>query len=100
MLSKSESDISVSLSDICQLDGNISVQEKQRESFTLEQHLDLPDYEMITNVKQRDFKRGKPAIMVNSNKIIVEKLCPDPITVPVGVEAVWALVTPRRQSQV
>ena len=56
------------------------------------------DYEIITNVKQRDFKRGKPAIMVNLNKFIVKKLCPDPITVPVGVEAVWALVTPRRQS--
>ena len=70
----------------------------ERESFTLEQLLDLPDYEIITNVKQRDFKGGKPAIMVNSNKFIVKKLCPDPITVPVGVEAVWALVTPRRQS--
>ena len=43
---------------------------------------------IITNVKQRDFKGGKPAIMVISNKFIVKKLCPDPITVPVGVEAV------------
>ena len=28
----------------------------------------------------------------------MKKLCPDIITVPIGVEAVWALVTPKKQS--
>ena len=68
----------------------------ERDNQTLEELLDLPDYQIITNVKQRDFKGGKPAILVNESKYIVKKLCPDPVTVPVGVEAVWALVTPRK----
>ena len=53
---------------------------------------------MITNVKQRDFKGGKPAILVNEDKFYVKELCPDPITVPVGVECVWALLTPKHTS--
>ena len=70
----------------------------ERESYTLEEMLNLPNYQIITNVKQRDFKGGKPAILINEDKFIIKKLCPDPITVPIGVEAVWALVTPRKQS--
>ena len=70
----------------------------ERESEKLEELLDLPNYQIITNVKQRDFKGGKPAIMVNTDRYIVKKLCPEPITVPVGVEAVWALITPKNQT--
>ena len=67
----------------------------ERENLTLDQLLKLDNYEIISNVKQRDFKGGKPAILVNTQKFIVKRICPDPITVPVGVEAVWCLVTPR-----
>ena len=70
----------------------------ERESKTLEQLLDLPNYQIISNVKQRDFKGGKPAILINKDRYLVKKLCPDPITVPVGVEAVWVLVTPKKQT--
>ena len=42
----------------------------------------------ITNVNQRDFKGGKPAILVNENKFIVKKLCPEPVAVPIEFEAV------------
>ena len=70
----------------------------ERENKPLDEILDLPNYQIITNVKQRDFKGGKPAILVNENKFIVKRLCPDTITVPVGVEAVWALVTPKKKS--
>ena len=70
----------------------------ERDNMTLDQLLELPNYQIISNVKQRDFKGGKPAILVNEDKFIVKKLCPDPITVPVGVEAVWALVTPKKSS--
>ena len=34
--------------------------------------------------------------MINKQKYIVKRICPDPICVPVGVEAVWALITPRQ----
>ena len=65
----------------------------ERENLPLEQFLQLDNFEIISNVKQRDFKGGKPAILVNTQKFLVKKICPDPVTVPVGVEAVWCLVT-------
>ena len=57
-----------------------------RDDLPLEQLLQLDNYEVISNVKQREFKGGKPAILVNTQKYIVKRICPDPITVPVGVE--------------
>ena len=70
----------------------------ERDDLPLDQFLQLEDYEIISNVKQRDFKGGKPAILVNTHKYIVKKICPDPVTVPVGVEAVWCLVTHKELS--
>ena len=70
----------------------------EKENKPLEEILDLPDYKIVTNVKQREFRGGKPAILVNENKYIVKKLCPDVVTVPVGVEAVWVLITPKKRS--
>ena len=66
----------------------------ERENLSLSQFLDLENYRVFTNVKQREFKGGKPAILVNTDKYNVKPLCPDIITVPVGVEAVWALISP------
>ena len=62
----------------------------ERENYTLRQ---IENFKVLTNVKQREFKGGKPAILVNEEKYHVKELCPDPITVPIGVEAVWALLT-------
>ena len=67
----------------------------QRENYKLEDLLELENFKIITNVKERDFKGGKPAIFINLEKYHVKQLCPDPITVPIGVEAVWCLVTPK-----
>ena len=36
-----------------------------RDNLPLEQLLQLDNYEVISNVKQREFKGGKPAILVN-----------------------------------
>ena len=66
-----------------------------RDNLPLEELLELDDYKIITNVKQRDFRGGKPAIIVNQKKYHVKPLCPDPLTVPLGVECVWALLTPK-----
>ena len=40
-------------------------------------------------------KGGKTALVVNEERLFVKKLCPDVITVPVGVEAVWSMVSPK-----
>ena len=70
----------------------------ERDNMSLEQLLQLDNYEIISNVKQRDFKGGKPAILVNTQKFIVKRVVPDPVTVPVCVEAVWCLVTPKQNN--
>ena len=71
----------------------------ERTDLPLKQLLDLDNFEIITNVKQRDFKGGTPAILVNKDKYHVKSLCPEPITVPIGVEAVWSLITPKSTSK-
>ena len=61
----------------------------------LENLIQLEGYKVITAVNPRNFRGGKPAIIINEQKYIIKPLNPDPITVPDGVEAVWALITPR-----
>ena len=67
----------------------------ERDNFTLDQLLDLENFTIVSNVKQREFRGGKPAILVKNEKYFVKRLCPDPITVPIGVEAVWVLISPK-----
>ena len=66
-----------------------------RVTLPLENLIQLDGYKVITAVNPRNFKGGKPALIINENKYIIKNLNPDPITVPDGVEAVWALLTPR-----
>ena len=70
----------------------------ERSNLPLKELLDLDNFDIISNVKQRDFKGGKPAILVNNKKYHVKSLCLDPVTVPIGVECVWSLITPKNCS--
>ena len=70
----------------------------ERESKPLQEFLNFENYEVISMVKKRDFKGGNPAILINKQKYIIRKICPDPITVPIGVEAIWALISPRNNN--
>ena len=70
----------------------------ERDNFSLEQLLQLENYRVITNVKQREFKGGKPFILINDEKYHIKELCSEPITVPIGVEAVWALLTFKKKN--
>ena len=67
----------------------------EREDFSLKQLLNLENYEIITNVHQRDAVGGKPAILIKTENYVVTNLCPKVITVPTGVEAAWALIVPK-----
>ena len=67
-----------------------------KKNFSLKELLQLDTFKVITNVVQREGGGGKPAIFVNEEKNFVTELCPEPIIVPVGVECVWVLVTPRQ----
>ena len=70
----------------------------ERENLPLKDLLKLDDYEVISMVKKRNFRGGNPAILINKQKFIIKNICPDPITVPEGVEAIWALITPKNNS--
>ena len=61
----------------------------------LQSLIQLENYEVITSVNPRSFKGGQPALVINEEKFHIKHLNPDPITVPEGVEAVWALLTPK-----
>ena len=66
-----------------------------RATQPLENMIQIEDYRVITAVNPRNFRGGKPALIVNEEKYSIKPLNPDPITVPDGVEAVWALLTPK-----
>ena len=67
-----------------------------RENLSVEKLLNLPNHRVLKSPVQRDFRGGKPVIIVNEEKFHVKSLCPDPLTVPIGVECVWALVSPKQ----
>ena len=67
----------------------------EREDKTLDKIIHFEDHVVISNVHQRNGVGGRPALIVNSNKYIVQNLTQSVIQVPWGVEAVWALVTPK-----
>ena len=67
----------------------------EREELTLDELIELDDVEIISNVHQRRGKGGRPAIIVNTNKFSVENLTNTTVTIPWGVEIVWAVLTPK-----
>ena len=56
----------------------------ERENEKLDEIIKLEGFEIITNVVQRENRGGKPAIIVDSKKFYIKRLCPDPITVPIN----------------
>ena len=67
----------------------------ERGNQTLNETLSMEDYEIISNVFQRKGIGGGPAIIANKKKYEVENLTQSVISVPWGVEAVWAILTPK-----
>ena len=67
----------------------------ERESKTLDEIINLEDHIVISNVHQRKGVGGRPALIVNKKKFIVQDLTQSVIKVPWGVKVVWALVTPK-----
>ena len=57
--------------------------------------INIEGYRWVKNIVQRNKKGGKPAMLINEKDYYIKELCPDVITVPVGVEAVWTLLTPK-----
>ena len=60
--------------------------------------IEIEGFTWIKNIVQRKRKGGKPAILVSKKDHYITQLCPDIITVPINVEAVWTLLTPKHRS--
>ena len=69
-----------------------------RENKRLEDHIDLEDHVVISNLHQHTGKGGRPAIIVNNKKYNVQNLTNTLIQIPWGVEVTWALLTPKNTS--
>ena len=67
----------------------------ERENLTLNKVIKIKDYTVISNVFQRKGKGGRPAIIANSRKFLIENLTQNVVEIPWGVEAVWAVLTPK-----
>ena len=64
----------------------------------LETLLQMDNYDIIANPHARKEVGGKPAIVVNNKMFKVENPNQSIITIPWGVECVWAILTPVGQS--
>ena len=67
----------------------------ERESLTLDQIIDLENYQVISNVYQRTGVGGRPALIINDKKYHVENLTNTLVNIPHGVEITWAMLTPK-----
>ena len=68
------------------------------ENRSLQELLQLDDYEIISMVKRRELKGGNPAILINKQKYWIKRICPDLVSVPVGVEAIWVIISPKNNN--
>ena len=67
----------------------------ERENKTLDQIVNLADHIVISNVHQRRGVGGRPALIINKSKYIIQNLTQSIIKIPWGVEVVWAMITPK-----
>ena len=72
----------------------------EREGLSLKDIIKTNDLEVISNVYQRKEKGGRPAIIVRKDKFFIENLTNTEVNIPWGVEAVWALLTPKNVTSV
>ena len=62
-----------------------------RESKRLEDHFVLENFQVISNVYQRQGKGGRPAIIVNNEKYEIQDITNTLVQIPWGVEVTWAV---------
>ena len=67
----------------------------EREDLTLQEVIEIENFQVISNVHQRKGHGGRPAIIANAKKFNIENLTNTEINIPWGVEIVWAVLTPK-----
>ena len=71
----------------------------EREDQPLNQIIQIENFKVLTNVVQRQNRGGKPALLIDESLFLIRELCPKVITVPIGIEAVWALIQPKLRNK-
>ena len=66
-----------------------------REDKRLDEHFDLEDYKIITNLHQRTEQGGRPALIVNKKNYNIQDITNTLIQIPWGVEVTCAILTPK-----
>ena len=61
----------------------------EREDHLVKDLLKLENYDIVSNVHQRKGRGGRPLIIVDNEKYIVEDLTNKVVDIPWGVEVVW-----------
>ena len=69
----------------------------ERPNQPLQEIINLPNYKVISNPHQRKGVGGRrqPALIINTDKYYVKNLTQSLIEIPWGVEATWALISPK-----
>ena len=67
---------------------------QKNEKQTLDEIINIDDHIVISNPSQRNGKGGRPALIVDNTKYMVQNLTQSEIIIPWGVEIVWAVLTP------
>ena len=67
----------------------------ERPNQPLEEIIHLPNHVVISNPHQRKGVGGRPALMINTTKYYVKNLTQNLVKIPWGVEATWAIITPK-----
>ena len=67
----------------------------ERPDMPLDQILDLPNHVVNSNPHQRKGVGGRPALIINKEKYHVRNLTQSLIEIPWGVEATWAIISPK-----
>ena len=67
----------------------------ERPNQPLDNIIHLPNHTVISNPHQRKGVGGRPALIINNKKFHVKNLTQSLIDIPWGVEATWALISPR-----
>ena len=67
----------------------------EREDKTLDEIINLEDHVVISNVHQRQGVGGRPALIINNKKYMVQNLTQCVVQIPWGVKIVWAMITPK-----
>ena len=61
----------------------------------LDEIINLPNYTVISNPHQRKGTGGRPALIINNSKYNVKNLTQSLIEIPWGLEATWAIISPK-----